>query len=101
MVAQAQNRQRIKDDSIMQGTGQELCYLNQKRERCFCGERKQIRKKYCIDCQLKITRQSKVKWNEKLRKKQRLDKFYKNIRINLIQSPYLSERRIVEPLRNR
>ena len=70
--------------------------MNQKRERCSCGDKKPLRKKYCDPCQLKVNRLNKVKWNEKLRKKQRLDKFYKNIRINLIQSPYLTDRRRIE-----
>ena len=69
---------------------------NPKRERCFCGVKKTLRKKYCDPCQLKVNRLNKVKWNEKLRKKQRLDKFYKNIRINLIQSTYLIEQRRIE-----
>ena len=66
--------------------------MNLKRDRCFCGDKKPLRKKYCSLCQLKVNRLNKVKWNDKIRKKQRLDIFYKNLRINLIQSPYLSTR---------
>jgi hypothetical protein len=56
---------------------------------------------YCNKCAAarnRLKRCQSLK-NQKIRIK--LDKFYKNLRINLIQSPYLSERRIIEPLRNR
>ena len=58
-------------------------------------------KTYCNKCAAarnRLKRCQSLK-NQKIRIK--LDNFYKNLRINLIQSPYFTERRIVEPLRNR
>lgn len=50
-------------------------------------------KKYCAKCLRRRIIQSHGNWMMNKRKKEKLDKFYKNIRINLIQSPYLIEKR--------
>ena len=48
-------------------------------------------KRYCNDCLRKRCLKSHCKWALDKRNKEKLDKFYKNIRINLIESPYLIE----------
>ena len=48
---------------------------------------------FCADARNKEKRKQYMK-NQKIRIK--LDRFYKNIRINLIQSPYLIDRRRIE-----
>ena len=47
-----------------------------------------IDKKYCTDCLRKRVIKSHCKWAWSRRRKAKLDKFYKNLRINFIQSPY-------------
>ena len=46
-------------------------------------------KKYCNKCLRKRVVKSHVRWAMSRRKKDKLDKFYKNLRINFIESPYL------------
>lgn len=53
-------------------------------------------RQYCKPCAAARNRLKRCKSlkNQKIRKK--LDRFYKNIRINFIQSPYLTDRRKIE-----
>ena len=46
-------------------------------------------KKYCSKCLRKRVIASHSKWAWSRRRKAKLDSFYKNLRINFIQSPYL------------
>ena len=46
-------------------------------------------KKYCTDCLRKRVIKSHCRWAWSRRRKAKLEKFYKNLRINFIQSPYL------------
>lgn len=70
--------------------------MNVKRERCVCGDLKQKRKKYCEPCQKQVIKNCKKRHMSKLRVKKVLNKFYKNLRINLIETPYLIDRRKIE-----
>ena len=55
-------------------------------------------KLYCEKCLKVHTRQRVAANTRKKRNGKKLDKFYKNLRINLIQTPYLIERRKIELL---
>jgi hypothetical protein len=50
-------------------------------------------KKYCEKCLRKRINKIHTQWAISRRKKEKLDIFFKNLRINFIQNPYLIERK--------
>jgi hypothetical protein len=50
-------------------------------------------KKYCSLCARKRTKQSRKVCYLSKKRRDKLDKFYKNLRINFIESPYFAERK--------